>query len=154
MLIRVRNRCSDFNSYRAARVKSLFNAESACNFDFGALAFAKAWRRTAGCKAALLTPHYDVIDWLEPDWVFDTARNEFARGRGLWRRPRFELEIWQTDWRYWPEFEPHHYLKLPKMPASRCYVGAVEGERVCHLAMSSIWCGKGLEGRACRLVVK
>ena len=225
MLIRVRNRCSDFNSYRAARVKSLFNVESGCNFDleagldiddgewqlgvvvgpsgsgktsigrqlfdagdaafwqpawpadkpiidaiaadgdfdevtgalaavglgavptwlrphgalsngekfradlarlvceqpgetvvdeftsvvdrqiarFGALAFAKAWRRTKGCKAVLLTPHYDVLEWLEPDWVFDTARpatDAFARGRGLWRRPRFELEIWQTDWRY------------------------------------------------------
>jgi ABC-type hemin transport system ATPase subunit len=31
--IEVHNRCSDFNSYRAARVKSLFNAESGCNFD-------------------------------------------------------------------------------------------------------------------------
>ena len=40
------------------------------------------------------------------------------------------------------------------MPAAKCYVGAVEGERVCHLAMSSIWCGAGIEGRACRLVVK
>ena len=36
MLIRVRNRCSDFSSYRAARVKSLFNAESGCNFDLDA----------------------------------------------------------------------------------------------------------------------
>ena len=31
--IEVHNRVSDFNSYRAARVKSLFNAESGCNFD-------------------------------------------------------------------------------------------------------------------------
>lgn len=31
--IGVHNRVSDFNSYRAARVKSLFNAESGCNFD-------------------------------------------------------------------------------------------------------------------------
>ena len=31
--IEVHNRCSDFDSYRAARVKSLFNAESGCNFD-------------------------------------------------------------------------------------------------------------------------
>ena len=30
MQIQIRNRCSDFNSYRAARVKSLFNAESGC----------------------------------------------------------------------------------------------------------------------------
>jgi ABC-type nitrate/sulfonate/bicarbonate transport system ATPase subunit len=34
MRFEVHNRCSDFNnSYRAARVKSLFNAESGCNFD-------------------------------------------------------------------------------------------------------------------------
>ena len=31
--IEVHNRVNDFNSYRAARVKSLFNAESGCNFD-------------------------------------------------------------------------------------------------------------------------
>jgi hypothetical protein len=31
MKIEIRNRCSDFNSYRAARVKSLFNAESGCS---------------------------------------------------------------------------------------------------------------------------
>ena len=33
MKVEVHNRCSDFNGYRAARVKSLFNAESGCNFD-------------------------------------------------------------------------------------------------------------------------
>lgn len=31
--IEVHNRVSDFDSYRSARVKSLFNAESGCNFD-------------------------------------------------------------------------------------------------------------------------
>jgi len=36
MQIQIRNRCEDFNSYRAARVKSLFNAESSCNFDLDA----------------------------------------------------------------------------------------------------------------------
>src|SRR6476659_330427 len=36
MKLTVHNRCSDFKSYRAARVKSLFNAESGCNFDLEA----------------------------------------------------------------------------------------------------------------------
>jgi ABC-type oligopeptide transport system ATPase subunit len=36
MLVQVRNRCSDFDSYRAARVKSLFNAESGANFSLDA----------------------------------------------------------------------------------------------------------------------
>ena len=34
--ISIHNRTSDFNSYRAARVKSLFNAENGCNFDLEA----------------------------------------------------------------------------------------------------------------------
>ena len=270
MKLEVRNKCSDYNSYRAARVKSLFNAESGCDFqldaelpiddmnwkiglvvgpsgsgktsigrkifgadriyeptgwpsdrplidavgpggDFdaavgalaavglgtvpawlrpyhvlsngekfradlarvicdapaevvideftsvvdrqiarvGALAFQKAWRRTPG-RAVLLSCHYDIIEWVEPDWVFDTATGKYA-GRGLWQRPRIQLDIWQTDWRYWHLFEPHHYLKLPKMIAATNYVGVVDGELVAHIAVST---RPGMfEARACRMVV-
>lgn len=115
----------------------------------GALAFQKAWRRTGG-QCVLLSCHYDIVDWLEPDWILDTATGKYS-GRGLWRRPRFDLEIWQTDWRYWPLFEPHHYLKIPKMIAATNYVGVVDGELVAHVAFST---RPGLvEARACRLVV-
>lgn len=38
----------------------------------GAAAFAKAWRRT-GAKVVLLTCHYDVAEYVEPDWVVDTG---------------------------------------------------------------------------------
>lgn len=116
---------------------------------FGALAFQKAWRRTAG-QCVLLSCHYDIIDWLEPDWVYDTATGRFT-ARGLWRRPKFDLEVWQTDWRYWPLFEPHHYLKVPKMIAAVNYVGLVDGEPVAHMAMAT---RPGLrEARGCRLVI-
>lgn len=115
----------------------------------GAGAFAKAWRRTGG-KVVLLSCHYDILDWVQPDWVFDTGTGEFQRGL-LWRRPPMELEIWQTDWRYWPLFEPHHYLKLPHMIAAACYVATINGEPVAHVAFST---RPGLvEARACRLVV-
>lgn len=117
---------------------------------FGALAFQKAWRRTKG-KAVLLSCHYDIIDWIEPDWVFDTATSKFVRGSA--RRPKFELEIWKTDWRYWPFFKPHYYLNLGPMPAGGCYVGTVDGEPVVHLGVSSCHSGFGVEARASRLVV-
>lgn len=115
---------------------------------FGALAFQKAWRRTNG-KAVLLTPHYDVLEWVEPDWTFDTATRTFDRRR--LQRPTFDLEIWQTDWRYWPLFEPHHYLKIPKMVAATNYVGTVDGELVCHLGVAPAFQNGGF--RASRLVV-
>jgi len=118
---------------------------------FGALAFGKAWRRTKGRQVVLLTPHYDVIEWLEPDWVFDTAKKSFARGRP--RRPSFDLEVWSVDGSYWPLFEPHHYLKLPRMVGCKYFVGTVDGELAVHVGVSSMNKGKGVEARACRLVV-
>lgn len=36
MNVRVHHRCEDYESYRAARVKSLFNAESGANFQLEA----------------------------------------------------------------------------------------------------------------------
>jgi len=38
----------------------------------GALAFAKGWRRNKGKRVVLLSPHYDIIEWLQPDWVYNT----------------------------------------------------------------------------------
>lgn len=50
-------------------------------------------------------------------------------------------------------FEKHHYLKLPQMVAAHCYIGTVDEEPVCHLAVGSRNKGKDVEARACRLVV-
>lgn len=114
----------------------------------GAGAFGKAWRRTAG-QCILLSCHYDIIDWLQPDWVFDTGCGQW-QWRCLRRRPNIALDIWQTDWRHWPAFEPHHYLKLPHMIAATNYVATVDGQMVAHVAVST---RSRHEARACRLVV-
>ena len=37
----------------------------------GAMAFCKSWRRNKGKKVVLLSCHYDIIEWLQPDWVYD-----------------------------------------------------------------------------------
>lgn len=115
----------------------------------GAMAFGKAWRRTGG-RAVLLSCHYDIAKWLKPDWIYDTGTGQFT-GRYLRRRPEIALDIYRTNWRYWPLFEPHHYLKMPKMIAATNYVGFVAGRPVAHVAFST---RPGLvEARACRLVI-
>ena len=46
----------------------------------GSQAFQKAWRRgNPGGKVVLLTPHYDILDWIQPDWVIDTKTKTFER---------------------------------------------------------------------------
>ncbi len=99
----------------------------------GAMAFAKAWRRGEG-QVVLLSCHYDIVEWLRPDWIYDTASGEFS-GRGLRRRPPIEVDLYETGWSYWPLFEPHHYLKLPRMIGAGCYVGFVGDRPVAHAAV-------------------
>lgn len=48
-------------------------------------------------------------------------------------------------------FEPHHYLKLPRMVAAKYFVGFVDGEAVCHIATAPRLEVGGM--RACRMVV-
>lgn len=122
----------------------------------GAQAFAKAWRRTPG-QAVLLSCHYDILDWLQPDWVYDTSARSFTRG-WVQRRPPITVEVRHGGWELWRAFEPHHYLKAGPMPAARCYVGFIDGEPVVHLGVGtkSVNLGRrgvGVEARACRMVV-
>ena len=49
-----------------------------------AFAISKAVRRSKK-KFIAVTCHYDVVDWLEPDWVFSTDTMEFSRKKELGR---------------------------------------------------------------------
>jgi GNAT superfamily N-acetyltransferase len=69
--------------------------------------------------------HYDIKEWLEPDWVLDMATGKLARGR--LRRPQLNLEIIRTDRTAWPVFKRHHYLSTALNPAAACYVALVDG---------------------------
>lgn len=102
----------------------------------GAQAFQKAWRRVNPTgKVVLLTPHYDVLDWIQPDWVIDTSKKSFERGY-LRRRPEIKLEIRKTNGSYWRYFKPHYYLDIPMPIAAEYFVGTVDGELACHLAVA------------------
>ena len=102
----------------------------------GSKAFAKGWRRSnKGGKVVLLTPHYDILDWVQPDWVFDTKTKVFDRH--LRQCPKIDLEIFKTDSRYWKYFKPHYYLDLPMPVAAEYFVGVVDGELACHIAVAT-----------------
>ena len=116
----------------------------------GSQAFQKAWRRSnPKGKVVLLTPHYDILDWVQPDWIFDTKTKKFERGC-LRQRPKIELEVFKTNGSYWHLFKPHYYLDLPMPPAAEYFVGTVNGELACHLAVAPFFTAKGY--RATRLV--
>lgn len=67
------------------------------------------------------TCHRDIIEWLQPDWIFDTDSGELISGR-LVRRPTIELSIYETHYSAWQVFEKYHYLSNTLNKASRCFV--------------------------------
>ena len=102
----------------------------------GSQAFQKAWRRgNPKGKVVLLTPHYDILDWIQPDWVIDTKTKTFVRGV-LRQRPKINLDIWQVDKSYWKFYKPHYYLDLPEPVAAMHFIGTVDGELACHIVVA------------------
>jgi ABC-type ATPase involved in cell division/GNAT superfamily N-acetyltransferase len=89
-------------------------------------AVAKALRRRGRPKLIALSCHYDVIDWLDPDWVYNTADGNFAR-RSLRGRPPVELRVHQATPAAWALFKQHHYLTARLHRGARCWVATWNG---------------------------
>ncbi len=92
----------------------------------GSAAIAKAVRR-GGRKLIAVTCHYDVLDWLQPDWVYQPTGNDF-HWRSLQQRPAIELEVLRVDGgKVWPLFKPHHYLSGSLSKSARCFLATIGG---------------------------
>jgi hypothetical protein len=100
-------------------------------------------RGSSPCRFVAVTCHYDVADWLEPDWVVDMSTCELYRrcllwGNPLWRRPAIELEIHRCEVGAWELFRRHHYLSGEVPLGSRCYLTTWEGAPVNFCAVAAL----------------
>lgn len=78
------------------------------------------------------TCHYDVEEWLQPDWIFDTSTG-ILRHRGSERRPEIEIRLLPCTAKAWALFRNHHYLSADINTASRCWI-AVWGKSIVGFA--------------------
>ena len=57
--------------------------------------------------------HYDVMEWLTPDWVCSPQKNEGSLERGQWlrqSRPKIKLQVSRVESSAWDLFKKHHYM--------------------------------------------
>lgn len=89
--------------------------------------------RGRGQRFVAVTCHFDVIDWLQPDWVYRPDSVDFE-----WRRlqphPPVELEVREVGREAWALFRPHHYLSGNLHVAARCACGFVDEQPVAFQA--------------------
>ena len=81
--------------------------------------------------------HRDIIEWLDPDWVYDTDLCALEHRRALCRlgRPELTLTIRSTGPQYWDMFKKYHYLDTNMSRSGHYYVGLVGDKPVAFHAV-------------------
>ncbi|MBR9804613.1 GNAT family N-acetyltransferase [bacterium] len=118
----------------------------------GSHAIAKTVRRRKQ-KFVAVGCHYDVIDWLDPDWIYEPEHDRLHWRRERQRRPEIELQIDRVDSKAWHIFAPHHYLTGTHHTAAHCYLASYNGQPVAWLSVLAMPHGAQPFWRAHRLVV-
>ncbi|HEY1064763.1 MAG TPA: GNAT family N-acetyltransferase, partial [Pirellulales bacterium] len=103
----------------------------------GSAALARTVRRR-GEQLVAATCHEDVLDWLDPDWIYEPAHDRFTRRR-LRRseatRPRIALDVAAVSATAWEAFRPHHYLSGALNGSARCFAAFWNARPVAFVAV-------------------
>jgi len=97
-------------------------------------AVSKFIRRRHRPQLVAVSCHFDIIDWLQPDWVFDVNTNSFE-WRSLRRHPEVILRINETTRATWQLFGGHHYLSASLASTAKCYVATWNDQPVAFIAV-------------------
>lgn len=80
-------------------------------------------------KIVLCSCHYDVMEWLQPDWVIDCNEQYFRRLLRQERTEKLQLDIREIDSKSWKYFSKYHYLS-ENLPGGKVfYFGLFHAEK-------------------------
>lgn len=129
---------SNGEQFRATMARSIAETESTAAIDeftsvvdrnvarIGSYAIQKAVRKS-GKKFVFASCHYDITEWLEPDWVYYPHTGELLVGRSRHQRPKIKLDIFRVSTAWWRIFRKHHYLDTTIHKGAQCFVAFWEG---------------------------
>lgn len=92
--------------------------------------------RGRGKQFIAVACHYDIIDWLQPDWLYEPATKTF-QWRELQQRPSIKLTIKRVDTSAWQIFKKHHYLDTSINKSAKCFIACVEDQPVAFASVLS-----------------
>lgn len=95
----------------------------------GSFAMQKAIRKSKKQFIAV-SCHYDVEDWLMPDWIFDTDTMTFQLNEGQKKnRPEIKFNIYEAKNKsIWKMFAKHHYLSHTHNNAAKVFIATINNE--------------------------
>jgi len=84
-------------------------------------ALQKYIRRT-NKRIVLASCHFDIMEWLQPDWIYSPSKGRLEIASQLRRTPKIELSIFRCRYETWKLFKQHHYLSEELNLAAKCFV--------------------------------
>jgi ABC-type lipoprotein export system ATPase subunit/GNAT superfamily N-acetyltransferase len=79
--------------------------------------------RRHGKKIILASCHFDIMDWLLPDWIYSPNKGRVEiRDCLCCRRPNIQLQVFRCKYETWNLFKRHHYLTDELNKAAKCYL--------------------------------
>jgi hypothetical protein len=85
--------------------------------------------RAGGRRIVVASCHYDIEEWLQPDWVIEPAL-QALRWRSVQRRPNIDVDITRVARSEWSMFAPYHYLTAELSSAAQCFTAQINGRSV------------------------
>jgi ABC-type lipoprotein export system ATPase subunit/GNAT superfamily N-acetyltransferase len=74
-------------------------------------------------KIILASCHFDIMEWLNPDWIYSPNKRRVERPECLrLTRPKIKLEIFRCRYETWNLFKQHHYLSQNLNTACLSYI--------------------------------
>jgi ABC-type lipoprotein export system ATPase subunit/GNAT superfamily N-acetyltransferase len=114
-------------------------------------ALQKYIRRT-NKKIVLASCHFDIMEWLQPDWIYSPSKGRLEKASLL--RPSIELSIFRCRHEAWDLFKQHHYLTEDLNLAAKCFVISFNDKPCAFIAILPSPSGYYKNGfRVSRLVV-
>jgi len=65
--------------------------------------------------------HYDIIPWLQPDWILEPGNPCKFTWRSLCQRPPITVSVSRVQYKTWELFRDFHYMTAELNRAARCY---------------------------------
>lgn len=78
--------------------------------------------------------HYDIEEWLQPDWIYQPHIGQFTWG-SVQPRPQVDLEIFQTNYNAWSAFARHHYLDASLNRSAQIFVATIKDQPAALIAV-------------------
>jgi energy-coupling factor transporter ATP-binding protein EcfA2 len=110
---------------------SVVDREVACSMSF---AMQKYLRKT-GKRVIVASCHFDILEWLQPDWVYSPYKGMVEKRRYLWQRPQVKLEIFRCRYETWKLFKSHHYLTGNLNKASKNFCATWNGKPTAFISI-------------------